>query len=187
MNCNVIRDLLPLYVDNCCCKESRVLVEEHTATCSKCQEYLAQIQADISVNETVCPPMKQRKISIWKGGMLQSLMMLLSFALVTLGVTLENRVKSGPYNGYCASLLIVPATAMLLGLTNWYFIRVYKNRTWFTVLSGVLFAAVLGCGYFWISVHYNAVVYPVGLAIAAACGTVSVATAYVFAKLVGKE
>ena len=187
MECNVIRDLLPLYADSCCSKESGELVEEHIRSCAGCRKALTQMQTEISVTETACVPVKQNKVSVWKGAMLQSVMLFLSFALVTLGVTLENRIKSGAYNGYWATILIVPATAMLLGLANWYFIKPYKNRAWFTVCSGVLFAAVLGCGYFWVSIHYYTVVYPVGLAIAAACGIASVSMSYVFARLVGKE
>lgn len=38
MNCKVIEDLLPLYIDNTCSKESKILIEEHLKTCSKCNE-----------------------------------------------------------------------------------------------------------------------------------------------------
>ena len=44
-SCGVIRDLLPLYIDNCCSPESRTMVEEHLATCPACkQEWEEAIQ-----------------------------------------------------------------------------------------------------------------------------------------------
>lgn len=38
ISCDIIRDLLPLYVDNCCSKDSKVLVEAHIKECEKCQK-----------------------------------------------------------------------------------------------------------------------------------------------------
>lgn len=40
MNCDVIRDLLPLYADKVCSEASRELVETHLRSCEKCTEEL---------------------------------------------------------------------------------------------------------------------------------------------------
>lgn len=45
MNCEIVRDLLPLYVDEICSTESRLLVEEHLQECSACGEILSAIYA----------------------------------------------------------------------------------------------------------------------------------------------
>ena len=45
--CQVINDLLPLYVDQVCSKESRILVEEHIAECRECQNTLNMMRKDI--------------------------------------------------------------------------------------------------------------------------------------------
>ena len=44
INCNVIRDLLPLYADQICSNESKELVDEHLAQCRDCSALLRQIQ-----------------------------------------------------------------------------------------------------------------------------------------------
>lgn len=44
MKCEVIQDLIPLYVDECCSKESKRLVEEHIETCSECREILRKMK-----------------------------------------------------------------------------------------------------------------------------------------------
>ena len=41
-NCDVVRDLLPLYVDGVCSAASRALVDEHVKTCPSCAKMLAQ-------------------------------------------------------------------------------------------------------------------------------------------------
>lgn len=44
INCNVIRDLLPLYADQICSNESRELVDEHLSKCGDCSSLLQQIR-----------------------------------------------------------------------------------------------------------------------------------------------
>ena len=38
LNCEVIKDLLPLYVENLASPSSRIIVEEHLVTCKECQK-----------------------------------------------------------------------------------------------------------------------------------------------------
>ena len=45
--CEVIRDLLPLYVDGVASKESCALIEEHLKDCADCREYLKLLQEDL--------------------------------------------------------------------------------------------------------------------------------------------
>jgi len=45
LNCNVIRDLLPLYADQICSDESRELVKEHLAECGDCSALLGQMHS----------------------------------------------------------------------------------------------------------------------------------------------
>ena len=44
MKCEVIRDLLPLYVDGVASEESRALIEEHLNTCEGSREYCRLLQ-----------------------------------------------------------------------------------------------------------------------------------------------
>ncbi|MBP9995687.1 MAG: zf-HC2 domain-containing protein [Lachnospiraceae bacterium] len=46
MNCNVIRDILPLYADGACSNESKQLVEEHIDSCEECRNQLLMIKDD---------------------------------------------------------------------------------------------------------------------------------------------
>jgi len=55
-NCDLIRDLLPLYADGVCSKESRLAVAEHIKTCPDCRYMLdkmgqnVQIAADMDIS-----------------------------------------------------------------------------------------------------------------------------------------
>ena len=44
MECEVIRDLLPLYADDACSEKSRTLVNEHLLDCAECREVLERLK-----------------------------------------------------------------------------------------------------------------------------------------------
>ena len=46
MNCEIVRDLLPLYEDGLCSEESRGAVEEHLKTCEACRKLLPEGPAE---------------------------------------------------------------------------------------------------------------------------------------------
>ena len=75
MNCNIIKDLLPLYVDGCCCEESAKAIEEHIKNCEECRKYLESIKKPIEMKATVSTPMKAVRISEWKASVLQSVLL----------------------------------------------------------------------------------------------------------------
>ncbi|MCD8382593.1 MAG: zf-HC2 domain-containing protein [Clostridiales bacterium] len=52
LSCNVIDDLLPLYVDGVCSAETTALVEEHLAACPRCQTRLEQMRSPEPSEET---------------------------------------------------------------------------------------------------------------------------------------
>ena len=45
IDCNVIRDLHPLYADGACSEASRVMVEEHLQECQSCSDLLQKIRS----------------------------------------------------------------------------------------------------------------------------------------------
>lgn len=51
MNCNIVRDLLPLYHDGVCSEESRTAVEEHLTNCAACRQILADMDAPLPAAE----------------------------------------------------------------------------------------------------------------------------------------
>ena len=52
-NCDMIRDLLPLYQDGVCSESSRAAVEEHLAGCAGCTDYLASMRDSGIIEETM--------------------------------------------------------------------------------------------------------------------------------------
>ena len=43
ISCEVIKDLIPLYADNVCSQDSKIIVEEHIKNCSECADELEKI------------------------------------------------------------------------------------------------------------------------------------------------
>lgn len=153
MNCNVIRDLIPLYLDECCSEESRLLVEEHTAQCADCKALLEEVKLPLAQEAAPTPPMQ--RVSIFKASLMQSILLFLYFGIITLGVSLEARTAAGFGNGFWAFSLVIPATGFLLALINWYFLRLYPSRRSFEIASlSATAAATLVC-ILWGMVHYE--------------------------------
>ncbi len=61
-NCDVIRDLIPLYVDRTASEESIRLVDEHCTECNDCRKTIEMCQADIEVNSNN----KEKMEKVWK-------------------------------------------------------------------------------------------------------------------------
>lgn len=49
MKCEIIRDLLPLYIDGLTSKESNQEIEKHLKNCEECQKYYQEMTGDIDI------------------------------------------------------------------------------------------------------------------------------------------
>lgn len=58
LSCNVIQDILPLYIDNAVCDDTRLLVEEHLRECENCSRYYKALQEELLL--PVDPGTKER-------------------------------------------------------------------------------------------------------------------------------
>ena len=154
MDCNVIMDLLPLYVDECCSEESERLVAEHLEACESCRKIYDQMRETCQTYTEKPNSVKLHRVSDWKASVLQSVMLFVSFAIITLGVILEGSTPTGKTNGLWAAALIIPATGYLLSLANWFFVRVYKSRKMFSYGSCVATLIITLLGYVWATIHY---------------------------------
>lgn len=164
MDCNIVKDLIPLYIDECCSDESAAEVKTHLESCTDCKAVFESMSSD-DVNSVSKPENKPfYKISEWKASVLQSALFLISFLLITVGVAFES---ASPYtdwgNGFWAINLVAPVTGFMLSLPNWYFIKFYKNKKsfsrWSCAITVILIFAATVCSLF----HYEAFVLDQGL------------------------
>ena len=50
MECNIVRDLLPLYIDGLCSEDTCRLLEKHLAECKLCKELYEELDAEINMS-----------------------------------------------------------------------------------------------------------------------------------------
>ncbi len=155
MNCNIVKDLIPLYIDGCCSKESEEAVAEHIRNCEECTKLLNDMKAPSQIAVEATAPKTFSKLNDWKASVLQSVLLFFSFALITIGVALEAKTPLGIGNGFWAVNLVIPATGFMLSLANWYFVRVYKSRKRFSNYSLLATAAITVAAYIWSGFHYD--------------------------------
>lgn len=196
MNCNIVKDLLPLYVDDCCSEESALAVKEHIESCPQCKTLYESMKASSQITPPVSAPVSLNRIRDWKASVLQSVLLFVSFAIITVGVALEAATPTGLVNGYWAGNVVVPATGFLLSLANWYFVKLYKSRKRFSTCSMLTTLGITVCGYIWLKLHYEAMlvltVFDVyywwhGIVLTAVFCVLSKVLSSQYAKMLGKE
>ena len=74
MNCNIVKDLIPLYIDGCCSEESKKIVKEHIESCDACKTILADMNAPTDVTVISAAPKTFNKLNDWKASVLQSVL-----------------------------------------------------------------------------------------------------------------
>lgn len=67
ITCDVIKDLLPLYVENISSDDSRILIEEHIVSCDSCKRELNKLGTPKGVSlDTNVLPLKKLKVTLLK-------------------------------------------------------------------------------------------------------------------------
>ena len=155
-HCEVIRDLIPLYVDGCCSENTRTLVEEHLAVCPACKEEYALMKNAFTELSPVVPTKRFTRVQEWKASLLQSVLLFASFLAITFGVAMEAASPSGLLNGFWAFALVIPTTGFMLSLAHWYFVRLYKSRKKFVLYSCLVTAGLIVAAFLWGLWHYEA-------------------------------
>lgn len=193
MNCNIIKDLLPLYIDECASADSAKAVATHLEGCPACRAAYEAMNAP-AAPAAVCAPPKLRRVDVWRASLLQSLLLFFFFGVITVGVALEAGTPSGLLNSIWAFVLVIPATGFLLSLANWYFVRLYRSKTQFSLCSLLGTAVFTAAAYGWGLWHYEAALWMLftplfclGPVFAVICCGLSFELSRRYAALLGKE
>ena len=77
VSCDLIKDLLPLYLDGACSSASKAAVDEHMASCENCSAELLAMQREIPMH-SVAQNLKEAEAVLhlskrWHKGMTKSL------------------------------------------------------------------------------------------------------------------
>ena len=65
-SCNIIRDLMPLYIDGACSEESKKIIEEHLKECEECRAYLSSMNEENKIIERLSNEKEAQKIYSFK-------------------------------------------------------------------------------------------------------------------------
>lgn len=92
ISCEIIKDLLPLYHDGVCSKDSKDMVEEHLQQCESCRSELQAMDNELRITnraENLAEAEVVQKLSkSWRKGMIKSVLNGAFFTLVTVIVLL---------------------------------------------------------------------------------------------------
>ncbi len=154
MDCNVIKDLMPLYIDGCCSKKAASLSRSILLLVPSANRFFESMKTPSDITTVATAPKKMKKLNDRKASVLQSVLLFISFAVITLGVYFESKTASGFSNGLWAFSIVIPATGFMLSLANRYFIRLYKSKKCFSTSSLLVTLAITAFAYIWSCFHY---------------------------------
>ncbi|MFE5429283.1 zf-HC2 domain-containing protein [Peribacillus simplex] len=108
ISCNIVKDMLPLYHDNVCSKDSKKMVEEHLSECDSCKSELDRIRDDIKI------PKKEIEKNKIDGKVIKNISMMWN----------RSRVKSFIKGVIISALLISLIILGYFGLFHWHITNV---------------------------------------------------------------
>ena len=114
MDCNIIKDLLPLYVEKLTSEASNILLEEHLRNCESCSKTLCALQDDIAIESKVPELNKEEE---------------LPYSLV-------KRIKQNIFEKILAAVSITFILGVLLGL---FHAKIFRFMAFLGSLSIMIF------------------------------------------------
>lgn len=92
IKCEIIQDLLPLYYDNVCSEDSRILIDEHLKECNDCSDYLkildykeSEEKMNINIEEAKVNSLKHLKKQLFRKNLKVSIISII-IVLIILGI-----------------------------------------------------------------------------------------------------
>ena len=64
INCNVIQDILPLYIDDVVSDDTKELVEEHLQNCEICQRVYHETKTDLENDMKISAPVSYTHLTL---------------------------------------------------------------------------------------------------------------------------
>lgn len=149
VSCEVIRDLLPLYVDQICSEESRKLVEEHLDTCRECRQFYENLCTAIP-----CPVRNEKTAMVTLRKQILVIIVALAVVFACVAVNLGPAWMGGPapLGSLCTTLLYSAVFTLLVVRTRQY--RPFVRCLWavslvlFFSASWAVLCTFLNCGGF---------------------------------------
>ncbi len=162
MKCDIVRDLLPLYIDRVCSEETEKEVEAHLDCCETCRA----VHRDMALSMT--PPEAPKGVpdetAIYRG-IRQKIGKLLLCALLfvaLMGLSFGMIAEIGEHGwpqGMFAIGFFVPCAAFLLSMIGVILLGRYAHKMLFCWISGIVSALLCLAGDVICLVHYQ---FPTG-------------------------
>lgn len=127
--CDIVKDLIPLYVENLLTKESKKLIEQHISECDECRQYYENINSDYKENS----PTEKKVDKLVKG--VQDYQNKIKLITVLVAMCMSSVI----IGGHIEFLSTIP----FLILTP-FFCEIYYNRPLVILISSIPFSIVGG-------------------------------------------
>lgn len=115
--CDIVQDLIPLYIDNVASEASEKLIVSHVETCSECKDFLEEMRNPLVLPVAVEERMKERKAfeglkkainkKVWRSIIISTLCVVLLMSGIVILTSVELDIDSSDVTFYEADEKIV--------------------------------------------------------------------------------
>lgn len=106
VTCNVIKDILPLYIENMLSDDTRTMVEEHIEQCQQCRDYLddKKIISKMPIDTNISPLLKIK--STLRRKKIQTVILSIMFSIIVFIITIAllTAPEYIPYSGQSVTI-----------------------------------------------------------------------------------
>lgn len=152
INCNIIKDILPLYADNIVSEDTKKLVEEHLLNCNDCKKELSLLKSDLETPKVVITEKddiaflkkigldikKKRVFTAMLSATISAIVVILSFAYLTapeyIPYTQSSEIITVDENNNSVTLSFVGEYELTQSEQGIYNISVY-NTAWNEIIG----------------------------------------------------
>lgn len=152
MDCTIMKDLIPLYIDHCCSEEGAKLVEEHMESCSLCRKLYESLNTPCVEIPVDSAPKETKKFKFRGAAVLYAVLLFALSALVFFIISIWSAFIMGSILIFA---FVIPAAGFLLSLVNWCFAGRYKSRKSFSNCSMLITVGITLCGFVWTVFYYD--------------------------------
>lgn len=157
MNCEIIKDLLPLYIDDVCSPATKAAVEEHLQHCPDCKTLYQSMAREISAAPVASVPNEKTiylRIRRQLGNLLLCAILFIAFIALSFGVMNEIG-NHGWQPGLFAVVFVVPCSAFLLSMAAVILLKKASYKPWFCWISAGITLGACAAGELYALNHYR--------------------------------
>ncbi|WP_171038262.1 zf-HC2 domain-containing protein [Aquibacillus sediminis] len=148
--CDIVKDLIPIYVENLTSEDSNQFVKEHLNSCEDCKNYIKNVKRDLPNMDSLDIGAEKNDQKLIKGIKSKINNMMLIAVLIGVLVGIYGSMMFLNINEFQSILMIYPIATFFIGLLSFILFKKLWIGPSVTLLGGIISVLIFMNLTFWI-------------------------------------